>query len=128
MIAAGIYTRYSETSTVARMYTLRSWSSYPREVSRANHLGSMMEPLQIVSLLILLDHTEDRGHRHSSKKPAMIGGQRRIIESPVGQVVEVPLGYWQMCGDLHPMPLSFKVAVHGRDVEACSRVSTRFDA
>lgn len=33
--------------TVARMYTLSSWSSKPRDENKENHAGLMMDPLEI---------------------------------------------------------------------------------
>lgn len=42
----------------------------------------------------------------------MVCGQRRIVEAPILQVIEIPLGHRQMVGDLHPMPLGLEISVH----------------
>ncbi len=39
--------RYSETRTVARIYTLRSWCSKPRDDNNENHAGLIIDPLVI---------------------------------------------------------------------------------
>ena len=45
MIAAGMKVRYSETMTVARMYTLSNDSSMPRDELKANQDGLIKVPL-----------------------------------------------------------------------------------
>lgn len=47
-----------------------------------------------------------------AKQQAMVRCQRRIVESPPVQVVEVPLGYGEVCSDFHPMPLCFEITMH----------------
>lgn len=54
-----------------------------------------------------------------SEEPAMVGGQRRVVETPVLEIVKVPLGDGQVACDLHPMSLSLEVAVHRRRLIAC---------
>ena len=56
---------------------------------------------------------------HYAEQPAMVSRQWRIIQAPVFQVVEIPLGYGQVRGYLHPVSLSLKVAMHRRSLEAC---------
>ena len=46
---AGIYVKYSETRTVARMKIFRSGVSIPLEVSKANQVGLILEPLEHVN-------------------------------------------------------------------------------
>lgn len=48
----------------------------------------------------------------------MVGGQGWIVQAPVLEIIEIPLGEGQMRRDLHPMSLGFKVAMHGRCIEA----------
>ena len=47
---------------------------------------------------------------------ALVGGERGVIESPVGKIVgrsvAVPIGDGHIEGDLHPVPLRLVVAVH----------------
>ena len=54
---------------------------------------------------------------HGSKKPAMVGGQRRIVQPPPVEVVEIPLRHWEVFCDLHPVPLGFKIPMHRRGPE-----------
>ena len=43
----------------------------------------------------------------------MIRGQRGVVQTPILQVVRVPLSRWQVIRDLHPMPLGLVVSEHG---------------
>lgn len=49
---------------------------------------------------------------HLACCPAMISCEWGIVQAPVLQVVKVPDGHWKVIGDLHPMPLSFEIAMH----------------
>lgn len=77
MTAAGMYIRYSETRTVARMYILRSGSSMPLEESRANQAGLIREPLFVG--LICKHQILDEENKHLPKQPTMVGRQRWIV-------------------------------------------------
>ena len=48
----------------------------------------------------------------------MVCRQRRIIHSPVFEIVKVPLRYRQLSRDLHPVSLSLVIAVYWRVLEA----------
>lgn len=49
---------------------------------------------------------------------ALVGGEGRIVETPireiVGSGVSIPVLRRGVEGDLHPMPLRFKIPIHGR--------------
>ena len=40
----------------------------------------------------------------------MIGSYRGVVQTPVGEVEEVPFGGRELCGELHPVALRFVVA------------------
>jgi hypothetical protein len=44
----------------------------------------------------------------------MIRGQRGIVQTPILQIVRVPLSRWQVVREFHPMPLGLVVSKHGR--------------
>ena len=37
------------------------------------------------------------------------------------KALHLPLADWQVCGDLHPVPLCFVVAKHGTSASTCAR-------
>lgn len=47
---------------------------------------------------------------------ALVGGERGVVEAPVGEIVSggvtIPLGWGKVEGDLHPVALGLVVAVH----------------
>ena len=44
--------------------------------------------------------------------------ERRVVEAPVEQIVvgtiDIPRRRWQIDGNLHPVALRLKIAIHGR--------------
>jgi hypothetical protein len=53
----------------------------------------------------------------------VISRERRIIQAPPLKVVKIPLSDWEMCGDLHPVALSFEVPVHRWRLKPLSMLS-----
>lgn len=108
---AGTYTIISNATTVARINTLLAWVSIPREVFKANHDGSISDPLPFV----LMAHYREMNRcndLHSSAQPWNIGSKGWIVESPILNVICIPLSKWEMYGQFHPMALCLVVTEH----------------
>jgi hypothetical protein len=61
-----------------------------------------------------------RRYLQDTTKPTMVCCKRRIVQTPPLKVIPIPLGYWQVNGEFHPMALSLIVAKQRRCLEACS--------
>jgi hypothetical protein len=53
-------------------------------------------------------------YSHFAAEPRMIRGQRGVVQTPILQIVRVPLSRWQMVREFHPMSLSLVISKHGR--------------
>lgn len=63
----------------------------------------------------------DEENARNATYPRYISCEWRIIQSPVLQVILVPLVYRDVNSNLHPVPLRFVVAVHWRRVLAWNK-------
>lgn len=63
--------------------------------------------------LVLVGARATRGRdAHVPEEPGVVGGEGRVIETPVLQIVGVPFTEGEMGGYFHPVSLSLIVSVH----------------
>lgn len=107
------------------MNVLREGASVPREVWRANQEGFMAVPLRV---LAGLRRWGGGGEVHFSEKPAVVCGERGVVETPPFKVVPVPVFDREVGGDFHPVTLGLEVAMHGGCGHSCAHVSAALAA